>query len=255
MRDINEMFWNASVEEIKKGYVYEEETDEFVCLICGKTFIKGVIYQEKGMLLEAERAVKDHISCEHKSMFDYLLNMDKRFTGLTDVQKGLLDLFYQGLSDSEIVKKVDAGSNSTIRNHRFALRQKEKQAKVFLAIMELLKERKPDRREDFVDMHKSATMVDERYAITEEENEKILTAYFKEGPDGPLSDFPTKEKRKIAVLRNIVKRFEVGKQYTEKEVNEILKKVYDDYVLLRRYLIEYGFLDRHNDGSAYWVKI
>jgi hypothetical protein len=93
MRDVNELFWNASVEEMKKGYIYDEEACEYICLICGKVFIKGVIYQENGMLLEAERAMKDHISCEHKSTFDYLLNMDKRFTGLTDVQKSLLDLF------------------------------------------------------------------------------------------------------------------------------------------------------------------
>jgi hypothetical protein len=46
-------------------------------------------------------------------------------------------------------------------------------------------------------------MVDERYAITEEENEKTIAAFFKEGPDGPLSDFPTKEKKKIAILKQI----------------------------------------------------
>jgi hypothetical protein len=30
--------------------------------------------------------------------------------------------------------------------------------------------------------------------------------------------------------------------------------VYDDYVTVRRYLIEYGFLDRKDDGSQYWLK-
>ncbi|HSR04836.1 MAG TPA: DUF2087 domain-containing protein [Proteiniclasticum sp.] len=28
-------------------------------------------------------------------------------------------------------------------------------------------------------------------------------------------------------------------------------RIYDDHVLLRRYLIEYGFLDRTPDGSIY----
>ncbi|HDR8220879.1 TPA: DUF2087 domain-containing protein, partial [Bacillus cereus] len=27
------------------------------------------------------------------------------------------------------------------------------------------------------------------------------------------------------------------------------------FVTLRRYLIEYGFLDRTDDGSQYWVKL
>ncbi|MBJ6950597.1 DUF2087 domain-containing protein, partial [Vibrio cholerae] len=30
---------------------------------------------------------------------------------------------------------------------------------------------------------------------------------------------------------------------------------YPDFVTLRRYLIEYGFLDRTDDGSQYWVKL
>jgi hypothetical protein len=42
--------------------------------------------------------------------------------------------------------------------------------------------------------------------------------------------------------------------YAEKEINEILKAIYEDYVMLRRYLIEYGFIDRKSDGSEYWLK-
>lgn len=81
-----------------------------------------------------------HIQNEHTSMFDYLLNMDKKFTGLTDLQKKMVQFFYMGLNDKEIVKELDGGSTSTIRNHRFTLREKMKQAKVFLALMELSEE-------------------------------------------------------------------------------------------------------------------
>lgn len=42
--------------------------------------------------------------------------------------------------------------------------------------------------------------------------------------------------------------------YSEREVNRILKRIYEDYANLRRALIEYGFIDRTNDGSSYWVK-
>ncbi|MNI93759.1 hypothetical protein D3C73_1517580 [compost metagenome] len=98
-------------------------------------------------------------------------------------------------------------------------------------------------------------MVDERFAITEEENAEILSAYFKQGPEGPLSEFPKKQKRKAAILRQLIKRFETGRQYTEKEVNAILKEASSDYVTLRRYLIDYGLLDREPDGSTYWVKL
>ena len=97
-------------------------------------------------------------------------------------------------------------------------------------------------------------MVDERFAITEQENEEIIKAYFKEGTDSPLSLFPKKEKRKIVILKQLIQRFDPKRKYTEKEVNEILKKAYHDYVTIRRYFIEYGFMDRHPDGSSYWVK-
>lgn len=97
-------------------------------------------------------------------------------------------------------------------------------------------------------------MIDERFAITEQENEQVLKTYFKEGPDGPLSSFPIKQKRKLIILRHIARLFSPGKRYSEPEVNEILKRIYPDHVTIRRYLIEYGFLDRLVDGSAYWIR-
>jgi hypothetical protein len=133
------------------------------------------------------------------------------------------------------------------------LRERQKQAKVFLAIMELLAERTP-KKQAFIDIPRSSQQVDDRFAITEAENEKILATYFKHGLDGPLTVFPLKEKKRVAILRHLLVNFEPNKTYTEKEVNTILKQFYDDYVLLRRLLIDYGFMDRKYDGSAYWVK-
>ncbi|MGE5630891.1 MAG: DUF2087 domain-containing protein [Caulobacteraceae bacterium] len=254
MNDLPEVFWNATLEEVKRGYVYRSDTSEYICLVCGASFFKGIIYQDNNIFYEAEKYTKVHIEKEHSSMFEYLLNLDKKFTGLTEHQKNLLNMFYQGFSDNEIVKKTDVGSTSTIRNHRFTLREKEKQAKVFLSIMELLNE-KSAKKQNFINLHRSATMVDERYAITEEENEQTLIKFFKEGLEGPLSDMPVREKSKISVLRHIVRRFDLNRKYTEKEVNEILMRIYHDYATIRRYLIEYGFMDRKNDCSLYWVKV
>ena len=102
-------------------------------LACGETFIKGVIYQDNQVLYEAEKFVQLHIQNEHTSMFDYLLNMDKKFTGLTDLQKKMVQFFYMGLNDKEIVKEMDGGSTSTIRNHRFTLRENETSKSIFSA--------------------------------------------------------------------------------------------------------------------------
>ncbi|MDF2962578.1 MAG: hypothetical protein K0S39_4313 [Paenibacillus sp.] len=249
--EVSEQFWNASLEELKNGY--HQEGEQYICLLCGKKFEKGIIYPDEGTLYEAERYIRVHIEKAHQSVFEYLIQLDKKLTGLTDHQNNLLRLFHQGKNDAEIQKETGIGSASTIRNHRFALKEKERQSKVFLAMMELLKE-KDKHAPAFVELHKTAKMVDDRYNITQEENEAVLKKYFPEGTGGPLKSFSQKEKYKLIVLREIAKRFNSGQTYQEKEINEILKSVYHDYVTLRRYLIEYGFLDRKPDGSEYWLK-
>lgn len=248
-----EEFWDASIDELTNGYIYDPAKETYGCLVCQEVFQKGVIYPVNNALYEAEWAMKHHISEKHHSMLHYLLSLDKKYTGLSDIQKEILTFFYQGLSDKEIAQKVEAGSTSTIRTHRFKMKEKEKQAKVFLAIMDLVNRQKSG-EEEFIPLHKGATMVDDRYAITTSEKEKVLKTYFKQGLDGALESFPSKEKRKIIILQHIITKFDKNKVYTEPEVNEVLKKIFDDFVTLRRYLIEYGFMDRSKDGSQYWVK-
>lgn len=78
----------------------------------------------------------------------------KKHTGLTDVQKHFITLLAQGLTDKEIVKRLGIGSTSTVRTHRFKLKEKQN----------LLRDKKIE--DDFVSIHKGATMVDERYEMT-----------------------------------------------------------------------------------------
>ncbi|WP_391572831.1 DUF2087 domain-containing protein [Cohnella sp.] len=249
---ITDVFWSSSVEELKQGYVREGEY--FTCLLCGIRTELGVIYPDDGGYYDAEKAMRRHIGKDHGSVFDCLIDLDKKLTGLTDHQNSLLRLFYQGKSDDEVRTELGIGSASTIRNHRFVLKEKERQAKVYLALMELLKE-KDRHAPDIVNVHKTARMVDERYHITADEAVGVLDAYFPDGRDGKLSKFSIKEKHKVIVLTELAKRFENGRVYSEKEVNEILLTAYEDYAVLRRYLIEYGFMDRELDGSAYWLKV
>lgn len=249
--DISELFWSASLEELKSGFIENEKY--YICLLCGKYFEKGIVYPEDGVIYESSRYIRIHIEKAHQSVFDYLVQMDKKLTGLTDHQKSLLQLFYLGKSDKEVQTALSIGSASTIRNHRFVLKEKERQARVFLAMMELLKE-KDKYAPAFLGIHKNAQMIDDRYNVTQQEQEAILTKYFPEGIKGPLKTFSRKEKHKLVVLREIAGRFELERFYDEKEVNEILKTAYDDYATLRRYLIEYGFLGRKTDGSQYWLQ-
>lgn len=245
--ELDRLFWQSSVDEMVKGYKYNKEKEEYTCILCGENYLKGIIYKSGELFFEAERAMKDHIVKEHASMFEYLINMDKKYTGLTQHQIKLMQYYKDGLTDKEIVEVEGDGSTSTIRNHRFKFKEREKEAKVYLAIMQLMAS-----KDNLISIHKGATMVDERYTITEEERDKALKNYFKEEK---LKNLPAAEKKKIIILQHIMKSFQVKIKYTEKQVNEILKGIFDDYATIRRYLIEYGFMERTKDCSEYWVKM
>lgn len=255
MEKIKEELWSGTIDEIKNGY--REEEDNIKCLICKESFIKGRIYPVESEFYDAKMAAKIHIKDKHISMFDYIVNINSTVTGLSDTQKQLIKMFGEKLSDKEIAEKLGIAT-STIRNHRFKLREKEKQARLFIALMELLsketeKEINVLDKETLCDPHKNATTLDNRFNITDKEKEKVLQAYFDE--NGGLKSYPSKEKKKIVVLEEIMKNFKSEIKYSEKQVNRKLKRMYDDFATLRRALIEYGFLDRSRDCSEYWVKL
>ena len=251
----NERFWNSSVDDINKGY--SEDDDSYTCRVCNKKFTKGRIYKYSDELYDAKKSVKIHIEKEHKSMLEYLLNMNSSFTGLSAVQTEIIKMFAQNISDKEIATKLDV-AQSTIRNHRYKLREKEKQAKIFLSIMQLLSE---DTKEGInildngfiCDAHKTATTLDDRFNITDVEKTKVKASYFNK--DGTLKNYPSKEKKKIIILEKICESFEKNKNYNEQQVNEIIERIYKDYATVRRALIEYGFLGRSTDCSVYYLKI
>lgn len=70
--------------------------------------------------------------------------------------------------------------------------------------------------------------------------------------DGSLKTIPAQQKKLEAILRYVVKSFEVGKRYSEKRVNEILSKYHADTATLRRELVGYGLMEREGGGGEYW---
>ena len=233
----------ANIAELKQGYAFFGTTQKFSCLCCGFHTEPGRIYPMGDNLYDAEGAMRTHIRQNHQSALSILLELDKRWTGLTELQTRLIRLFASGISDQEIAAAVDAGSVSTIRNHRFLLRERLKQAKVFVAIAELMAEQ----------ASQPALSPKSRPGNpADDETQKILSRYFPQGVSGPLATFPTREKRRLILLKKIANRFTPERRYSEQEVNAILGAVYEDHVLLRRLLIDYGLLARRPDGSEYW---
>jgi hypothetical protein len=72
--------------------------------------------------------------------------------------------------------------------------------------------------------------------------------------DGTLVSIPVKLNRKLAVLRYIAAELSPDAKYPEKQLNEIIAKFHPDTAALRRYMVEYGILER-NGESVYWVSV
>jgi len=72
--------------------------------------------------------------------------------------------------------------------------------------------------------------------------------------DGIVFRWVKKEAEKEAVMQYLQTKFEVGKHYTEREVNDILKQwhSFNDHALLRRELFDRRYLERTADCREYW---
>ena len=248
-----------SVEEIKEGYSFNNLADKYICNICGREFENGEIFKTDNRYFDACKMVKKHVQNEHPDMLHLLGSNDKKYTGITENQKELLSMIHSGMTDNEIAKKTGVAP-ATIRHQRFVFREKAKQAKLYLAIYELAlqgaenSKKFTDKTEDIIDVHKGAKMVDDRYFITKDEEEKILLNMFYSQSPLKLKTFSPKEKKKIVILKKISEQFDKNKRYSEKEINSIIKEIYEDFATIRRYLIEYGFMERTKDCREYWLK-
>lgn len=74
--------------------------------------------------------------------------------------------------------------------------------------------------------------------------------------DGKLKIFPSKRKYRLLSLFYLSTKFDAGRIYTEKEVNEIIDQyhIFNDKWLLRRELIVNKFMNRKTDCSNYWLE-
>ncbi len=69
-------------------------------------------------------------------------------------------------------------------------------------------------------------------------------------PDGRLRGLPRRRAKRLVVLDHVARDFEVGRRFSEPEVNTVLRGFDHDVAALRRNLVDEGFLSRA-DG-VYW---
>jgi hypothetical protein len=84
----------------------------------------------------------------------------------------------------------------------------------------------------------------------EESQRRVLAAHL--NPDGSIKQIPLQPAKLRVILDYLINAFNVGANYSEKEVNMILARFHADTAGLRRDLIDAGMLERERDGSRYW---
>jgi hypothetical protein len=56
----------------------------------------------------------------------------------------------------------------------------------------------------------------------------------------------------LIILNFIVDAFDFDVNYSEKEVNTVLRRFHTDTAALRRYLVDHRLMARESDGTRYW---
>jgi hypothetical protein len=80
-----------------------------------------------------------------------------------------------------------------------------------------------------------------------EDDQRVLRNYLR---GETITELPVGPKRMQALLRWLVARFELGRRYPERELNEIIKRHHPDFATLRREMVDRGFMARERE--VYW---
>ncbi|GEK32335.1 hypothetical protein KZO01_26440 [Kurthia zopfii] len=86
-----------------------------------------------------------------------------------------------------------------------------------------------------------------------EKEQRVITQVFLNGIAQGMSYYPRKQAQKRVVLQVIASNFSRNQKYTEKQINEVIKQFWPDFVTIRRDLFEFQFMNRTDDGSEYWL--
>ena len=81
-----------------------------------------------------------------------------------------------------------------------------------------------------------------------EYDRKVLSAFLQ--PDGRIKALPMQQKKLMALLRYLLPNFQENEKYSEKSVNEILGRYFEDTATLRRSMVDNGLLQRKE--GIYW---
>ncbi len=86
---------------------------------------------------------------------------------------------------------------------------------------------------------------DEEIVNSDEKYKKeVISSFFKYGR---LTRIPTQRKKREIVLSKILEKFDFNREYSEKEVNEIILRYHEDFCTVRREMIAFGMMTRDHE--------
>ena len=88
--------------------------------------------------------------------------------------------------------------------------------------------------------------IDEQQKREREYRQKVIDTFFEYGK---LKAIPVQRKKKLICYEVIAERFVPGKVYSERELNDIITPIHEDYCTIRRDMISEKILSRN--GSEY----
>ena len=91
-----------------------------------------------------------------------------------------------------------------------------------------------------------AEQIDEQQKREEVYRQKVINSFFKYGK---LQSIPVHRKKKLICYEVIAENFIPGKVYSEKQLDEIISQIHEDYCTIRRDMIGEGILQRN--GNKY----
>ena len=220
---------------------YHQHNQLLLCNYCQITFSD-----------QQTEAMQAHLTTIHGGSKQALLTVASKYSGLTDTQVQLLTAFSTADKDQAVADDLEV-SASTVRHQKFTFREKAKSAELYLAQYHAIFGDVPVKANQYLPIPPAITHPDDRYRLTEQEYVDLISKYF--APDQThlvLKRWPKGEKKLFGLLTRISQEFELGHRYSLQETDTLLKTIYADYSMMKRYLIDDGFLDRTADGRQYW---
>jgi len=184
-----------------------------------------------------------------------------------DTQPEMLD-FVKAVSDVERLRIIGALTRGPARasdiaeNLGISFRDAISHL-AFLAFVNVVKEQPAERKQDEVYelepagleklSHQQFAGRRESYTPApdlDNKTRKVLATHL--NADGSVRQIPHQPAKLRVILEYIVAVFTPDANYTEKEVNTILRRFHLDVAGLRHDLIDAGLMQRESDGSRYW---